>query len=258
MTTEIQTVESKPRETNVLVVAEHPAELQAAQASLVGWADSRLAVLRADKATAETDLEAAKSHKWRSAPFRKVVSMVSNEIDYVEKMKLALEAGYCIVPNFPVDVIAIRIGNGRSPGGGSSTAGWRSSLSDFEQTTDALPAGQGEYVDRFPERRITKEDAKNNKREAITQYRAVPTEFRDPRFPVHMAKPRVLEATSRAMVLKCFDRIGVLPGRKRKADPIVVGQIIKPNKPGYEKENHNHTQITSFLIAWWIDTRDLA
>lgn len=252
----LTTAETRPQESNVLVVAEHPSELQAAQQSLIGWADSRLSVLQADRAEAEKDVQNAKAHKWRSAPFRKVVSMLDNEIEYVAKMHTALKAGYCIVPNFPVDVIAIRIREDQFPQG-SSTAANRWGLSDFEQETDALAGGEGEYVDKLPERRIAKSTVRDAQGKETTALVATPTKFRDPRFPVHMAKPRVLEATSRAMVLKCFDRIGVLPGRKRKADPLVIGQIMKPNKPSHERHNHNHGQVTSFLIAWWVDTRDL-
>lgn len=260
MTTAIQPseVEPQPRESNILVVAEHPSELEAAQKGLVKWADDRLALLQSRRSVAEADVAMAKKSKWRASPFQRVVSQLDNEIEYVAKLHMAMSEGYCIVPNFPVQIIAIRVGEDAGPPGGTSTSTYgHRSTDSFEISADALPSGEGVYVDPFPKRRIWTEAGKDDKGNAITKYKAEAAKFRDVAFPVHMAKPRVLDATQRAMALKCFDRIGVLPGSRRKQDPLVIGQIFRPNTSLWQKGNGQHGAVVSFLIAWWIDTRDL-
>jgi hypothetical protein len=239
-----------------LVVAEHPSELEAAQSSLVAWADARLVALGNEVDAAATALEDARAHKWRLGPFRTALTTVEREMEYVVKMREALVAGYCIVPNFPVDIIAIRINKGVAPAGETSTSSYKSGTSNFEQTTDALPASMGKWVDPMPKRH-TWEDTKQEGGKSVIVHKATPTGWQDPRFPIHLAKPRVLDATQRAMALKCFDRIGALPGSRKKVDPIVVGQIMRPRSGKYELSNRWHHQVTTFLIAWFIDTRDL-
>ena len=49
---------------------------------------------------------------------------------------------------------------------------------------------------------------------------------------------------------KLFDEIGILPATRRHADPILVGRIKR-------KESAYNEPSMTFLIAWWIDTRDL-
>lgn len=252
-------IPTAPADPNVLVVAEHPSELEAAQASLVKWAESRAAALAEDWNAATKALNDAKAHKWRSGPFRKVVADIEREQSYMTKMHDALLEGYCIVPNFPVDIIAIRIAEDVQPAyDKASTSSYKSGVSDFEQTTDALTSGEGRWVAPLPKRNVY-ESSETRDGKAVTVYKGYPNGWQDPRFPIHLAKPRVLDATQRAMALKCFDRIGVLPGNKRKVDPIVVGQIMRPIKSGsgYELSNRWHHNVTTFLIAWFIDTKDL-
>lgn len=242
---------------NVLVVAEHPSELEAAQNRLIGWADARCAALQADWDEASKALEDAKSHKWRAGPFRTVLTKVEHEQEYMGKMREALKAGYCIVPNFPVDIIAIRIRDDVTPSyDADSRVSWKGSVSDFEQSTDALPTREGQWVDPMPKRLRWTDTTKVDGKDQIVHC-ARPTGWQDPRFPIHLAKPRVMDATQRAMALKCFDRIGVLPGSKKKVDPIVVGQIMRPVGTGYDLSNRWHHHVTTFMIAWFVDTKDL-
>jgi len=65
-----------------------------------------------------------------------------------------------------------------------------------------------------------------------------------------MAKPRIMEATSRAMALKIFDDFGILPAQ-RKGDPMIIARIIDPRSRSYSDKH------VSFLITWHLDTRTL-
>ena len=78
-------------------------------------------------------------------------------------------------------------------------------------------------------------------------------------FPVTMAKPDVIEATSRAKALKIFDDLAILPGyapskgtTPPKGDPIIVGRIIDRARSG-----PYNTHYLTFIIAWHINTRDI-
>lgn len=73
--------------------------------------------------------------------------------------------------------------------------------------------------------------------------------FAELEFPLAIAHPVVMDATSHAMALKIFDRIGIVPQSLRHGDPIVLGQIIR--KQGWQ------TKTASFLIAWYLDVRTL-
>jgi len=64
-----------------------------------------------------------------------------------------------------------------------------------------------------------------------------------------MCKPQIMEATSRAMALKIFDRFGVFPPTQDD-DPVILGQIV-------HKAGQYRTKIVSFLIAWHLNTNVL-
>ena len=78
--------------------------------------------------------------------------------------------------------------------------------------------------------------------------------FVDADFPFKLARAEIREATDKAMGLKVFDEVGVLP-RTRKADPIVCGRVIDPSKPIYHRSSPR--EGVTFFVAWWLDTRVL-
>ncbi len=160
---------------------------------------------------------------------------------------MALEAGYYIVPPFPVDVFAIR------------TKKWvpkrldGTNSDNHDQGAMILPANEGRYVDPKPRREsyIESEKQRDGTSKAVTYYAA--TEFLDADFPFKLARAEIREATSKAMKLRIFDQFGVLP-RVRKPDPIVCGQILVPDKPNYR---YSQREAITFFVAWWLDTKTL-
>ncbi len=75
-------------------------------------------------------------------------------------------------------------------------------------------------------------------------------EWKELEFPLQMAKLNIMEATNRAMALKCFDDFGIMPGKK-KEDPIIVARLRDPRSTKYWEK------WITFMVAWHLNTRDL-
>lgn len=224
---------------NLLVVAEHPGELQQAQSALIAWFARKVETLKTDLSIARNELENARKCMWRPGPFQKMVRDLELQHTYYEKALAAVEEGYCIVPNFPVDVVAIRTVCGE-PEREYREANWGKPT--IETSTEMNPVGEGRYVakDLKVEYAHTDTDDKGSKHQFWKS-----TEFRDVALPVKFMKPKVLAATQHAMALNIFDEVAVLPAR-RKSDPIVVGRILGPKD-----------KVLTFMLAWFIDSKDL-
>jgi hypothetical protein len=227
------------------LIAMNPADMQVAQGSLVKWFESKIAILKRDVSDLETNLQIAADHGWKTETFDRQLRHATGRVEFYEKCKAAAEAGYCIVPNFPVDVFAIRT-NRRIPRKEESDYRW----GEKKQSSEAPAMGEGHYTDSLPVihqrtgpgREI---DKSTGKPKEITTYFA--HHFQEIDFPISVARPAIMSETSRAMALKCFDELGVLPSRRGKGDPIVVG-IVK---------HKGSAKRTMFLVAWYIDTKDL-
>jgi hypothetical protein len=226
---------------DVVVLARNPEEMAMAQQGLVSWAQSRVQAETRELEVAEENLTHAKSMKVRTDGWKRQVAMSRKRVTYYTKILSALEEGFCIIPNFPIQVIASRTSK-ESPKKQTVSRAWEIDTVKYE----SLPQGEGRYVDPRPKtRQVVRQDGDKE----IT--RTVTTDFQeDIDFPFKKVRPQVLTDMDRAMKLKIFDEIGVLPDvSRRKGDPMVVGQIKY-------RDGYNET-VVSFLVTWWIDTRDL-
>ena len=224
------------------LVATTPVEMAHNQASLIEWCDQKIAAEQRELADLQENCDIATRNKWRTSSWKSRMARTRRKILFFEKIRKALEVGYYIVPPFPVQAFAIRT-DARSPKPGHTT--WANDR--HQQSARRLPIGEGEYVSPVPEvwwRMITQKDREGNPKE-VQQYYA--KTFQSVDFPFSLVKPQVLEATSRAMALKLFDQMGVLPQFQAGGDPIVVGQILHPNSYG--------TPMT-FFVAWWMNIDD--
>jgi hypothetical protein len=229
------------------VVANSPKEMEAAQRSLILWAARKIQAIKLELQEATKEYELCKEKKWRTDGWRAQILKSEHRMEFYRKIKMALEAGYYIVPPFPIDIFAIRTKRSfpeRKEG---------THPNNHDQTAQVLPAGDGRYVDPRPSRRayesqVTQKDGTSR---AVTRYYA--NAFNDVDFPFKLAKAEIREATDKALGLMVFDRLGVLP-RTRSADPIVCGQIIIPDQPRYHR--HDPKAVT-FFVTWWLDTRTL-
>lgn len=240
----IRTIQDRPPPVDdLLVVAEKPDELQAAQSRMIAWATSRVAEVRREIQIADEGLENARKRKYPTGPFRAMAKRMREELTYYEKMRDALTAGYVIVPNFDVQLFAIRTTR-LLPEPRTLQSTWTKRPLPNDERADASASGSGEYHSPAPQvSRWSEQGTQDGK--SVTVYKVRPIGFVDPKYPAVMCKPQVLDATERAMALKIFDQFGCTT-KTRKEDPIITGQIIRPGG-----------RVVSFLVAWWIDTADL-
>lgn len=230
------------------VIATSPAAMETAQRSLILWAARKLQTVKTEIAEALEQYNLAKTHKWSTTAWNTQIRKHEKRAEFYRKIKMALEAGYYIVPPFPIDVFAIRTAK-TLPNRMDSTH-----PNNHDQPAQTLPAGEGRYVDPRPTRRSYEmpEKQRDGTSKAVTHYYA--REFQDADFPFKLAKAEIRQATDAAMGLKVFDRIGVLP-RTRSPDPVVCGQIFVPNQPSHYSQDS--MKAVTFFIAWWLDTKTL-
>ena len=218
-----------------------PSEMVASQQQLISWCDKKIVACRAESNELGEAVEHAKKNKWKSGTLQTQHQRAVKRVEYYEKIKAALEMGYYIVPNFPIEMFAIRKQYNRKPKGYSSSQ-WDS----HQQKQAELPAGEGEYKNPYPLVMREREQLADGKYHTASY----PTEWDQFEFPINMAKPQIMSVTQTALALKVFDRVGVMPSvRKKKEDPVIIGQIVH-KQPGSEK-------VVSFMIAWHLNTNVL-
>lgn len=224
------------------VFANSPADMVSAQKSMILWCARKIQAEKSELQEAQRNLDAAKAHKWSPAAWQRQVTLIGQKIEFYKKVKMALEAGYYIVPPFPIDVFAIRTDR-KNPDKKTSTSYW----DRHEQQARMLPAGEGRYVSNVPEAYSREVDGpvRDGKPTKVTEYFA--HNFLAADFPFKLAKAEVLAATQAAMALGIFDRMGALPAH-RAPDPIICGEILMPHRKG---------QAVTFFVTWWLDTRTL-
>jgi hypothetical protein len=198
--------------------------------------------LKTELSDAETNLELATEHGWQHASVATVLRRTEKRVLYYEKIKAAVEAGYVIVPNFPIDVFAVRVNRTRQPEKVHDSK-WQG----FPAHPQLLPAGVGGYVDDRVQYRDESyvEKLPEGKEKHIKRY--VTDDYDAVDFPVTVVKPAVLQATQRAMALRLFDQLGMVSNQSA-GDPIVVGQLLDPR---------GRQRRVTFFVAWWLDTVSL-
>jgi hypothetical protein len=72
------------------------------------------------------------------------INRTTKRVLYYEKIKAAVEAGYLIVPNFPIDVFAVRVKRAKQR---EATATYEYRADYKTAKAELLPAGEGRYVD---------------------------------------------------------------------------------------------------------------
>lgn len=227
-----------PAVNDIELTAMVPAEMQESQKQLISWCELKLSAVRAEATELQEAYEHAQRQKWKVSVLKRHWDLAEKRVIYFEKIKAALEHGYYIVPNFPIQMFAIRTDR-KSPLKIITNSRWENK----EQFAQQLSEGTGEYKNPFPviwERTVG--SGENSKLETYAR------DWDEFEFPIMMAKPRIMEATTQAMALRIFDRIGIMPAAK-KEDPVIIGQIF--NKAG------RNEKIVSFMIAWHLNTNVL-
>src|SRR5436190_12111210 len=232
---------------NVELTAIIPEEFQLCQNALIDWCKRKIALMKREQAESEENLAHALKSHWRTVPFKRSADMFKKRAEFYSKMLIALEAGYTIVPNMPLQLFAVRTDRKSVPW---NLVSYQSQVPDIE--AKSLPEGEGKWVNPIPfVKKIIDDDGKGN---AVEKWSAdsISDEIE---FPLVMAKPQIMAATSRAMALNIFDEFGILPDNSVKGDPMILAQIIDPRNIGWGG-TRNKKRVT-FLIGWHIDTRSL-
>jgi hypothetical protein len=221
---------------DIELTATLPNEMIIAQQQLITWCDGKIQVTTTESVELRESYEHAKEMKWKYTALQTQYNRAIKRISYYEKIKEALLAGYYIVPNFDVEIFAIRTKR-EKPLKFLSTSQWDTSRT--EQPAHDVALGEGDYVNNRPI--VYEKGIGDNKKHFWAE------RWQDIEFPVTMAKPMIMEATTQAMKQKIFDRFGVFPSTRKKTDPVIIGQIA-------HKESQSKERIVSFMIAWHINT----
>lgn len=229
---------------NVAVTAFEPNDMPRCQEALKAWARNKVLTLDSDVEELQQALDHAKAKKWKISTFQRHLGIARKRVEFYRKVMLALEAGYVIVPNFPVQAFAIRTPK-RKPSEQYKILTYNI---DFKQGSPCPDVAEGEYQNPFPV--VSREDTGEDDKQGRSQIIQWPVAWDEMDFPISMAKGEIMEATDRAMALKIFDEIGILP-KARKEDPIIVGQVHLKGPCGYA------TKTVTFMVAWHLDTRVL-
>jgi hypothetical protein len=233
----------------VHLVARDPVEMKAAQADLADWLKQKIDSFDPEITSLNASINEAKINGWNYAALTRQRNKEVARQEFYAKVLTAVEAGFTIIPEFPIDLFAIRVSreypqNDRT----TVTASSYGPAPVFGEKPDVLPPGEGEYVSPWPQvQRGTYEEQKG---EQLVKYKyAEPTEFAEVVFPIRAARPEVMNAAAAAMALRVFDQIGICPAQ-RKPDPLIIGQILG-KKEGYQQKNVN------FLIVWHLNLNEL-
>lgn len=250
---ELEKVEQTPR--RVVVVATNQQEMASAQRQLIAWADQKVVDISVEMAELDQNLNLAKKNKLNTSRIQRNIAKLEKKRQFYEKAKAAFEEGYVLVPNQEMDVFLVRTSRNLPPCAkqDNSTTFTESPripfVPDIQSNRPAL--GDGKNVSNRPETtysQVYKEGFSKDGKQIYNRY-AWATDFNDViDFPFDLAKPQVVELTTRAAALKIFDELGVLP-QTRKGDPMVLGKI-------FIKEGWRRKEMT-FLVAWFVDTRGL-
>jgi len=229
---------------DMTLVALSPADMMPTQTALVAWCARKVEAVKRERADLETNLELATEHGWKHTSVEAALNRCARRVHYYEKIAAAVAAGYVMVPNFPIDVFAVRVQRPKQPAS-TTDSSWQAQ--HFTATAQLLPAGVGRYVDdelTFRDESFT-EKTVEGKEKRIAHY--VSDEYDEIDFPVALVKPAILAATQRAMAVRVFDQMGTVQNGVGK-DPIVVGRLLDPR---------GNRRCVSFFVAWWLDTATL-
>ena len=228
-------------------------EMTQCQTKLRDWLTAKIRSCRHDFNELKQATDIAVERKWGSSTLKRHAALAKQRLVFYGKVLAAVEAGYTIVPNFPIDIFAVRV-NKAAPAVRRyyEDRAWRSTVDVPDVEVKALPSGEGHYVSDEPRGRTSTETIKqpDGKSDLIRTWFKV-TSYGEVEFPVACARPVVMEATAQAMATKVFDAIGICPAKATRKDPLIIGQVHR------KRQGWAGPQVVSFLIAWHLDLRTL-
>lgn len=259
------------------LVATSPVEMQAAQGDLRAHLEQKLTQIERDIIEANAALNEARRNGWATGALTAARNRLVDDETYYNKILAAVEAGHTIIPEFPVEVFAVRRHEPEKQAGqtyhGSVSAS--STYLGHAAESDCAPAGAGEYRNPEPETATRTMENKISGAQERGEPRWYTHVTRTGRpvgpitFPSITARSPIMRATAEAMKDKVFDQIGVcLPVQKAAkgrvirpqprrrqmnaavGDPLVIGQVLRKSEGGRQR-------CTSFIIGWYLNLNEL-
>src|SRR5438046_1850505 len=123
-------------------VALTPHELPKAQEGIGEWCHAKMRDLGQEYRELSANLAIAKKNRWSRGGLIRAVASTKKRIQYYQKIKAAVKAGYLIIPNFPIEVIAVRVSRIAPK---DKEGRWASDINTAQP--ELLPVGAGRYVD---------------------------------------------------------------------------------------------------------------
>jgi hypothetical protein len=255
------------------LVALNPAQMEAARGDMKAWLEDKLTVIERDIIEANAALNEARKNGWATGPLVAARNRAVDDETFYNKILAAVEAGHTIIPDFPVEVFAVR----RAEADREREVTFNNAIAVRDTflgeavSPDCAPAGAGEYRNPQP---WTSESTYENKAPGAQERNEPRWYTRGYRssgpigpivFPSVTARSPIMRATAKAMKDKVFDQIGVCHpviadtataarrverNARRAGDPLVVGQILRKRIGGQQK-------CVSFIIAWHLNLNDL-
>lgn len=270
ITVEGEIVHDAPTVPETHLTALNPAEMQAAQGDMRAHLEAKLTVIEREIVEANSALNEARRNGWATGKLISARNHLVDDETYYNKILAAVEAGHTIIPEFPIEVFAVRRGEPDKRQSQTYTGyvsvgeTWLS----HPVRPDCAPAGAGEY--RNPEPQTDNDGQWDAEGKRISSTILKTGKPAGPiMFPHMTARAPIMKATAEAMANKTFDQIGVcLPVQKAAkgrvirpqprrrqmnaavGDPLVIGQVLRKNEGGRQR-------CVSFIIAWYLDLNEL-
>jgi len=255
------------------LVACNPVEMHEARGDLKAWVEQKLATLARDIVEANAALNEARNNNWGTAALTSARNRAVDDETFYFKVLQAVEAGHTIIPEFPIEIFAVR----RHEADRSREVVFNNAVNARDTflgepvRTDCAPAGAGEYRNPQPwTSSSTRENLapgakeRNEPRWYTSVYRSA-NPVGPISFPSMTARSPIMRATAKAMKEKVFDQIGVChpviadaatatrrteTSARRAGDPLVIGQIL-------HKRVGSKQKCVSFIIAWYLNVNEL-
>ncbi len=228
----------------ITLYATSPDQLAVSHKELHNWCVAKIAELDEERKEQEALLAAAMKGRFKVSTVERLLNRTQRRVVFYEKVKLALEKGYFVVPNMPMQTLAIRT-RLKIPAGHAERGNWR----EFAQQAQALAPGLGEYQNPLPQVERDHDTEKNAKGETVEFAICYPIAWKDLEFPIELASPALLETANQAIQEKLFDELGFVRDEKRATtrhgDPILVGRIRNPEPRRLD---------VTFFLGWRINT----
>lgn len=251
------------------LIALSPSEMDAARGNMKAHLEAKLVAIEREIVECNAALNEARRNGWSTTALTMARNRAVDDETYFNKILCAVEAGHTIIPDFPIEVFAVRRGRPDKreshtwTGPVNPQTTW---LNQRQVVPDCAPAGAGEYRNPKPEVYTFRSPARkdqNGKDYVPFTITRTGGPIGPIVFPAVTARSPIMKAAAQAMAEKTFDQVGVcLPVKPdsstrrvqeqagRAGDPLVIGQILR-------KKVGNHQKCVSFIIAWYLNLNDL-